>query len=218
MPSHRTWNCVPSPRGAPPALTSGMRMGRIARIFTPNANFSRYSLSFLRQNQFSQELQAVGNLAQLNTWWVLTISTRRQRKSSDTERAPLECERHRLHSQQRGRGGTGQHRPTRAMTRTHGSFSATVTLRPRATPSSGRRPGRPAFLDALHVTGGVRYGMTRRRRADHGQWQAVEFSLSIFQKGRVDPLVILAYDLSSDFHVYAKYSTGFRAGGANDRR
>ena len=29
--------------------------------FAPNANFSRYSLSFLRQHQFSQEFQAVGS-------------------------------------------------------------------------------------------------------------------------------------------------------------
>ena len=38
-----------------------------------------------------------------------------------------------------------------------------------------------------------------------------------FSKGRVDPLAILAFDASNSVHLYAKYSTGYRAGGANDR-
>ena len=35
--------------------------------FLPNANFSRYSLSELRQRQFSQEFQAVGSLPSLGS-------------------------------------------------------------------------------------------------------------------------------------------------------
>ena len=38
-----------------------------------------------------------------------------------------------------------------------------------------------------------------------------------FSKSRVDPLAILAFDASNSIHLYAKYSTGYRAGGANDR-
>ncbi|RZJ40309.1 MAG: TonB-dependent receptor, partial [Brevundimonas sp.] len=34
---------------------------------------------------------------------------------------------------------------------------------------------------------------------------------------RFDPLVTLAYDVSDDVNVYAKYSTGYRAGGASSR-
>ena len=34
---------------------------------------------------------------------------------------------------------------------------------------------------------------------------------------RFDPLVNLAFDASQDIHLYAKYATGFRAGGADDR-
>ena len=35
-------------------------------IFAPNANFSRYSLSALQQHQFSEELQAVGSIPQVD--------------------------------------------------------------------------------------------------------------------------------------------------------
>jgi iron complex outermembrane receptor protein len=34
---------------------------------------------------------------------------------------------------------------------------------------------------------------------------------------RFDPMFNLAFDATKDVHFYAKYSTGFRAGGANDR-
>ena len=34
---------------------------------------------------------------------------------------------------------------------------------------------------------------------------------------RFDPLLVLAVDATPDAHLYAKYSTGFRAGGADDR-
>src|SRR5262249_15076757 len=35
-------------------------------IYAPNANFSRYSLSFLEQHQFSEEFQAVGSIPQFD--------------------------------------------------------------------------------------------------------------------------------------------------------
>ena len=34
---------------------------------------------------------------------------------------------------------------------------------------------------------------------------------------RIDPLITLAWDASPDVHVYAKYATGYRAGGASSR-
>ena len=34
---------------------------------------------------------------------------------------------------------------------------------------------------------------------------------------RFDPMFNISYDATRDVHFYAKYSTGFRAGGANDR-
>jgi iron complex outermembrane receptor protein len=38
-----------------------------------------------------------------------------------------------------------------------------------------------------------------------------------FDKSRFDPLVNLSYQASAGLNLYAKYSTGYRAGGANDR-
>ncbi|MWN95980.1 TonB-dependent receptor domain-containing protein, partial [Escherichia coli] len=34
---------------------------------------------------------------------------------------------------------------------------------------------------------------------------------------RFDPMFNVAFDATPDVHLYAKYATGFRAGGANDR-
>lgn len=38
-----------------------------------------------------------------------------------------------------------------------------------------------------------------------------------YDKSRVDPMVVAAIDATRDVHLYAKYATGYRAGGANDR-
>jgi len=38
-----------------------------------------------------------------------------------------------------------------------------------------------------------------------------------YDRGRFDPMVTLAFEATPDINLYAKYSTGFRAGGANDR-
>ena len=45
---------------------------------------------------------------------------------------------------------------------------------------------------------------------------AVPFTFK-FNKSRVDPMITAAFDATPDMHFYAKYSTGYRAGGANAR-
>lgn len=82
----------------------------------------------------------------------------------------------------------------------------------------------PILSDKLHITGGLRYtedtkkgelyivngatpnvnGVIAPRKLD-ASWS------------RVDPLVTLAYDVVDDLHVYGKWSTGYKSGGANSR-
>jgi iron complex outermembrane receptor protein len=69
----------------------------------------------------------------------------------------------------------------------------------------------------LHITFGGRYTKdTRTGTMDRANNKTVNYPLD-YSEDRFDPLLIAAYDLSSDVNLYAKYSTGFRAGGANAR-
>ena len=88
----------------------------------------------------------------------------------------------------------------------------------------------PAAFDALHVTAGGRWTRDERRgtlfiinnRTDLNPINAVANSVStpfLFSNSisRFDPMVNVAFDATPDVHLYAKYATGFRAGGADDR-
>ncbi|MFZ2995795.1 TonB-dependent receptor, partial [Sphingobium sp.] len=79
--------------------------------------------------------------------------------------------------------------------------------------------------DAVHLTGGLRW----TKDSKHGALEIVNGLLPVNRNGvsgeigldaswtRVDPMVNLAIDLSRDIHVYGKWSTGYKSGGANSR-
>ena len=75
----------------------------------------------------------------------------------------------------------------------------------------------PESMQHLHFTVGGRYTTDKR----DGELFRVVGKVTNFtfhyDKGRFDPMVNLAYDVSDNGSIYAKYSTGYRAGGANDR-
>jgi iron complex outermembrane receptor protein len=205
----------------------------------PTANtgiFSRYSLSFLRQHQFSQEFQAVGSS---NGFDYVVGAYYFMEHATEYAATPL--------SNQWNFDGTGyivrspiflgnvnsgnnsgyqQYAP--------GCNNALGTSVPQFTNSCqfitrdseafdhnysvfGNLTYTPTGLDILHITAGGRWTKDKR----HGRLfvinnvvQPFTFSNSI---SRFDPMVNVALDVSRDVHVYAKYATGFRAGGANDR-
>ena len=90
----------------------------------------------------------------------------------------------------------------------------------------GQATWTPAGFDIFHLTVGGRWTKDKR----HGILDVVNgnppapgpavlvnpFTFT-FNNSRVDPLVVLALDPAETVHLYAKYSTGYRAGGANDR-
>ena len=75
----------------------------------------------------------------------------------------------------------------------------------------------PASIEELHLTVGGRYTQDKR----HGTLYTVNGKATNFvfnyDNSRFDPMVNVAYDVADNINLYAKYSTGYRAGGANDR-
>lgn len=83
----------------------------------------------------------------------------------------------------------------------------------------------PILNDTVHLTGGLRW----TKDVKHGQLTLVNNALPVDRNGvtgpigldkswsRVDPMVNLMIDLTRDIHVYGKWSTGYKSGGANSR-
>jgi iron complex outermembrane recepter protein len=175
-------------------------------VFLPNTTFSRYSIAALDQRQFSQELQAVGNLGDAIDYAIGFYYF--NERAEDAARTPN----------------------TNRWNADGSNFSivdpATYPLSPVARASVafaksyavyGQGTYTPAGLDQLHLTVGGR--VTRDKK--NGRLFAINGAASnlSFSQGnrRFDPLVTLAYDASDDINFYAKYATGYRAGGASSR-
>ncbi|THD37036.1 MAG: TonB-dependent receptor [Sphingomonas sp.] len=203
--------------------------------------FSRYSLSYLRQHQFSQELQAVGSFDKFNyvvgayyytehaTEYAATPSSNQWNidGTAYTIRSPIVT-------------GTvtsanSGYQPYAAscintLATTVPQFANSCQFITRASEAYDHNYslfGNLTYspMDTVHISLGGRWTRDKRRgqlyvvnnRADlvtAGTVSPFTFSNSI---SRFDPMVNIAIDATPDVHLYAKYSTGFRAGGANDR-
>ncbi|WP_240007807.1 TonB-dependent receptor [Pseudaquidulcibacter saccharophilus] len=186
-------------------------------VFLPNANFSRYSLSFLKQHQFSQEFQLVGKTSDID--WVLgayyfTEHVQEQAATPTTNKWNADGTGYTINSETvsgtvtSGNQGWawGQQFLQRASYADAKSYAG-----------FGQMTYTPASLDKLHITLGGRYTKDKRDGVLY-MVSGVKTNYTFnYDKSRFDPLAIFAYDLAKDVNVYAKYSTGYRAGGANDR-
>lgn len=188
-------------------------------VFQPNApvgssarNFSRYSLSDLAQLQRSQEFQLVGDLFENRLEYVVGLYYFNE-KAYEEAASPSTLT-------YVGSDGSfvvrdpvtaGVARGFRAIDR--GSVakaeSAGVYVHTVYTP--------PILDDDFSLTLGGR--LTRDEKS--GTLYRVSNVARDFQfdltENRFDPVVTLAYNLTSDINVYGTYSTGYRAGGANSR-
>ena len=187
-------------------------------VFQPGAEFGRYSLSDLYQRQFSQEFQAVGTYAKIDYVLGLYYFTEHAKESAATPFTNVW-----------NADGTGYTiRPssgtfgTGAITSANQGWdygSRLITRRTRADSDSVAVYGQGIWnpIAPLHITFGGRYTKdTRSGNMDRANNKTVSYDLN-YSGDRFDPLLIAAYDFSSNVNVYAKYSTGFRAGGANAR-
>ncbi|GAO38176.1 putative TonB-dependent receptor [Sphingomonas changbaiensis NBRC 104936] len=186
-------------------------------IFAPNTNFSRYSLSELFQNQFSQELQAVGSFPQLDyvvgayyfkehaSEAAATPSSNRWNADATgyTVNSPIVFGPITSGNQGWDRSSWFVQRDSRAEATSYAVF--------------GQFTFTPARFDIFHLTAGARYTHDKRDGLLFVvQNKPTNYGFH-FSANRVDPLVTAAIDVTPDVHLYAKYATGYRAGGANDR-
>ena len=185
--------------------------------FAPNGKFSRYSLSDLYQSQFSQEFQAVGSLSQLDYTFGLYYFHEQARESAATpptnqwnaDGTAYTI----LPSQVFGTitsGNQGSDYNSRFLQRASYATAQSYSAYGQATYS-------PDFAPAFHLTVGGRYTKDKRNgRLYIVSGVATPYTFT-YNKGRFDPMVTLAFDPTPGVNLYAKYSTGYRAAGANDR-
>jgi len=178
------------------------------------ASFARYSLAQFRQNQFSQEIQAIGELPRFK---YVIGALYYQERVQDNAQAFY----------------------TNQFTNAAGSAYSVLSLDPDAqsidrashvaTTSEGvfgqgtYTP--PLLSDAVHVTGGLRW----TRDIKHGELFTVNNALPVDRNGvvgvihldsswsRVDPMVNVAVDVAQGAMIYGKWGTGYKSGGANSR-
>ncbi|WP_194151005.1 TonB-dependent receptor [Sphingomonas glacialis] len=200
--------------------------------------FSRYSLSFLKQNQFSQEFQAVGSVPQFDyvvgayyyteqaSEYAATPLTNQWNSTGTayTVRSPIPG-----NSSAITGANSGYQRYDASCNNTLATtvpqFANSCQFITRASAATdhnysvfGNLTFSPEALgNVLHVTAGGRWTKDDR----HGSLYVVNNAAQAFtfknSISRFDPMFNIAFDATSDIHLYAKYATGFRAGGANDR-
>jgi iron complex outermembrane receptor protein len=170
--------------------------------------FGRYSLAQVYQHQYSQEFQLIGNTSQVQ---YLVGAFYYHETAGDNAQTP--------NMMVWGPGGNSYtlnpatnplnldtvriDRASKAWTDSLGLF--------------GQATWTPAALEKLHLTAGGRYTKDDKNGILYivnGASTDLSFDDSW---SRFDPMVNIAYDLGQSAMVYAKYSTGFKAGGANSR-
>jgi iron complex outermembrane receptor protein len=176
-------------------------------VFTPNGNFSRYSLAGLWQHQFSQEFQAVGKLGDID--YVAGLYYFNE-KVSDDAATPS--------TNKWNADGTGYtiNDPTPTL-RGNRSIDRASTAYSKSYAAYGQATYTPQGLDIAHLTVGGRYTHDDK----HGRLTTVNNVATNFtfeeKNDRFDPMVTLAVDAAQDVNLYAKFATGYRAGGASSR-
>ncbi|MGW8134251.1 TonB-dependent receptor [Sphingomonas zeae] len=186
-------------------------------VFLPNSKFSRYSLSFMQQHQFSQEFQAVGSLPQLDYvagLFYFTENAREVAATPSTNQWNADGTGYTIVSQTAlgaiGSGNQGWAPGSFFLQR--GSFARAYSYA-----AFAQATYTPAGFDAFHLTLGGRYTHDKRNGTLYlVQGKSTNFPFT-FDNNRFDPMVTAAFDATDTIHLYAKYSTGYRAGGANDR-
>lgn len=179
-----------------------------------NVQFARYSLAMFDQNQWSQEVQAIGDIGRVK--YVAGALYYREHVSDNAQAFYTNQFTNAAGSayvlRQIDYGAQAIDRASHVTTRSIGAF--------------GQATWTPALMnDAIHLTGGLRWTKDMK----HGALTIVNNALPINRNGvageidldaswsRVNPMVNLAVDLSRDVHVYGKWSTGYKSGGANSR-
>jgi iron complex outermembrane receptor protein len=194
--------------------------------------FSRYSLADLRQRQFSQELQAVGTIDTVD--YVAGLYYFNEHVSDD---AATPNSLGAVATLTNGVATGATYVPIPFCTASTPAFVGTAVNGcsiDRASEVWSKSYAAYAqatwnATDVVHLTVGGRYTKDHKRGVLHyfnnlnydtatpAQLAANGYTPLDKTWNRFNPMVTLAYDLNADTHVYAKYATGYRAGGASSR-
>ena len=186
--------------------------------------FSRYSLADLRQRQFSQELQAVGTVGKFD--YVAGLFYFNEHVSDDAATPasngvylnaagqPV----YTILDSCTGSGGFGSDVGCRSIDRASEVWSKSYAAYGQLTFNA---------TEQLHITVGGRYTHDEKKGVLHYSRNvnydtnppaaSVGYSPLDATWNRFNPMATVAYDVNDDLHVYAKYATGYRAGGASSR-
>jgi iron complex outermembrane receptor protein len=189
--------------------------------------FSRYSLADLYQRQFSQEIQAVGKIGGVSYVAGLYYFYEHVGDDAATPNSngiylngagqPV----HTILDPCTGSGGFGSQVGCRSIDRASEVRSRSYAVYGQLTWDA---------TDYVHLTIGGRYTRDKKQGVLH-TFRNVNYdnpanAAIVAANGytplskawtRFNPMVTLAFDASDDIHFYAKYSTGYRAGGASSR-
>lgn len=170
--------------------------------------FGRYSLAQVYQHQYSQEFQLIGNTAQVQ---YLVGAFYYHETAGDNAQTP----------NMMVWGPSGNSYTLNPATNPLNLDTVRIDRASKAWTDSlgifGQATWTPASLERLHLTAGGRYTKDDKNGSLYivnGVATDLRFDDSW---SRFDPMVNIAYDLGQNAMVYAKYSTGFKAGGANSR-
>lgn len=189
-------------------------------LFPTTVPFSRYSLANLRQRQFSQELQAVGSINSID--YVAGLFYFNEHVSDDAATPNSN-----LWTVDPNTGAvTGYTINPAVFTNPFATIDRASEVVSKSYAAYGQLTWHAT--ETLHLTVGGRYTHDKK----HGELliasgvnyvtNPAQANLRGYQPldrtwNRFDPMITLAYDLNPDVHVYAKYATGYRAGGASSR-
>ncbi len=189
--------------------------------------FARYSLAQFRQNQVSQEVQAIGEVPGLK---YVAGALYYQERVEDNAQAfntnactDKTCTAYVILPPNYSQTVPGY----QLLPASYDSqrIDRASYVRTTSVGVFGQATYTPHLLgEAVHLTGGLRW----TRDSKHGQLFKVNNALPVVfgvsgvryldsSWSRVDPMVNLAIDASRDVHFYGKWSTGYKSGGANSR-
>ncbi len=182
--------------------------GAHSNPFTPNAQFARYSLAWMHQDQLSQELQLVGSIPRLN--YVAGLYYFKE-TGGDQAWAP--------NTLQWNATGTGYTQLPSLRAGAEFDFPDRESeAKARSTAAFAQFTWTPPILDdRLRLTAGARYTKDTRSGVLTKVNGLRDGSRFTFKDDRIDPAVSADFDVIENVHAYAKYGTAYRAGGANSR-
>ncbi len=179
------------------------------------AGFQRYSLAFFRQNQLSEELQAIGEFDRVK---YSLGALYYQERVEDSAQAPFVAN----FTDPAGSTFTVNQAAITTAVVQRASYVKTTSIG-----AYGQATYTPPIGDDIaHLTVGARW--TQDKKA--GRLFTINGALPPgingnpaaaipldYSQSRVDPLVNLSIDASRDIHLYGKWSSGYKSGGANSR-